>query len=96
MSQKPNPAESLNGIQTGYICDACNRRIDHGDKAGMYATWYDEEGWLPRRTWCLECCPASVDPGTECEDEVILMGVLFSHRLVAVTVRDRSRPLSKQ
>jgi len=87
-----NPAEALNGIQTRQICDRCNRRIAHGDKAGMYVTRYDRGGWTPRRTWCLDCCPDEIDPGTGGADEAILLGVFFSHRLAGVRVRDRSRP----
>ena len=89
---RPDPAAALNGVGTGHICDSCNRRIQHGDKAGMYVTWYDEGGWTPRRTWCSECCPDSVHPQTEGADEAILVGVFFSHRLVALRVRDRSQP----
>lgn len=88
----PNPAAVLNGVQTGHICDSCNRRVQHGEKAGMYVTYYDEDGWTPRRTWCLGCCPEVVDPGTDGADEAILLGVLFAHRLVSVTVTDRSHP----
>jgi hypothetical protein len=40
----------------------------------------------------LGCCPEEVDPGTDSADEVILVGVYFASRLVAVTVRDRSNP----
>lgn len=89
---RPDPATALNGVQSGPWCDTCNKRISHGDKAGMYVTWYDEGGWTPRRTWCLNCCPKTVDPSTDDTDELILLGVFFAHRLVAVTVRDRSRP----
>lgn len=88
----PDPAAALTGLKTGTICDSCNRRIDHGEKVGLYATWYDTGGWTPRRTWCLECCPESVDPGTDGADEAILVGVLFGHRLLSLDVRDRSRP----
>jgi hypothetical protein len=88
---RPDPAEALNGVQTGHICDKCNRRIENGDKAGMYVTWYDRGGWIPRRTWCLSCCPDEVDSGTDEADEAILLGVFFSHRLAGVRVRDRSR-----
>lgn len=89
---RPDPAAALNGVQTGHICDRCSGRIQHGDKAGLYATWYDEGGWTPRRTWCLSCCPEEVDPETEGADEAILIGVFFTHRLAGVRVRDRSRP----
>ena len=89
---RPDPATAMNGIGTGHICDQCNRRIQHGDKAGMYVTWYDEGGWTPRRTYCETCCPEAVDPGTEGADEAILLGVFFSHRLAGIRVRDRSTP----
>ena len=89
---RPDPAAALNGVGTGHICDSCNRRIQHGDKAGMYVTWYDERGWTPRRSWCYRCCPDKVEPGTDGADEAILLGVFFAHSLVSVTVRDRSRP----
>jgi len=91
---RPDPAAAMNGVGTGHLCDSCNRRIDHGDKAGIYCTWYDDGGWTPRRTYCLGCCPDEVDPGTEGADEAILHGVFFAHRLVAVTVRDRSYPVA--
>ena len=89
---RPDPAAAMNGVGTGSICDSCNRRIQHGDKAGMYVTWYDEGGWTPRRTWCLDCCPEEVALSTEGADEAILLGVFFSHRLMAVTVRNRCFP----
>jgi len=90
---RPDPAAAMNGVGTGHICDQCNRRIQHGDKAGMYVTWMENANeWMPRRTWCLGCCPEEVDPGTDSADEVILVGVYFASRLVAVTVRDRSNP----
>jgi hypothetical protein len=62
----------------------------------MYVTWYDEDGWTPRRTWCLDCCPDEVDPGTEGADEAILVGVFFSHQLVSATVKNRSRPKTRR
>jgi hypothetical protein len=89
---RPDPAAAMNGVGTGHICDSCNRRIQHGDKAGIYVTWYDEGGWTPRRTWCMDCCPEEVDPGTDEADEAILLGVFFNHRLAGVKVRDRNRP----
>jgi hypothetical protein len=85
-----DPAAALNGVGTGHICDRCNRGIQHGDKAGLYATRYEGRGWTPRRTWCMDCCPEEVDPGTDGADEAILVGVFFAHRLVSVTIRDRS------
>lgn len=89
---RPDPAAAMNGVGTGHICDRCNRRIEHGDKAGMYVTWYDEGGWTPRRTWCMNCSPEEVDPETDEADEAILIGVFFNHRLAGVKVRDRNRP----
>ena len=92
---RSDPAAALNGIATGHICDSCNRRIQHGDKAGMYVTWYDAGGWTPRRTWCLNCAPEEVDPGTEGTDEAILTGVFFDHRMVFVKVIHRSPPVAQ-
>lgn len=89
---RPNPAAALNGVQTGPWCDGCNRRIDHDDKVGMYATWYDTSGWTPRRTWCSNCCPEEVEPGTDGADEVIIEAVFWAHRLVGVSITDRNRP----
>jgi len=88
---RPDPAAAMNGVGTGHICDSCNKRIQHGDEVGLYATWYDEGGWTPRRTWCHGCCPEEVDPETDGADEAILLGVFFAHKLVGVTIRDRSR-----
>lgn len=82
----------MNGVGTGHIWYRCSARIQHGDKAGMYVTWYDEGGWTPRRTWCPDCCPEKVEPGTEGADEAVVVGVLFAHRLVSVSLRDRSLP----
>jgi hypothetical protein len=39
-----NPAAAMNSVGTEYICNSCNRRIQYGDKVGMYVTWYDEGG----------------------------------------------------
>jgi hypothetical protein len=88
---RPDPAAALNGTGTGHICDQCNKRIQHRDRAGLYATWYDEGGRTPRRTWCMDCCPEEVDPGTEGADEAILVGVFFPYKLAGATVRDRSQ-----
>ena len=89
---RTDPAVALNGVRTGHLCDSCARRIDHGDKVGTYVTWYERGGWTPRRTFCQSCCPEKIEPGTEGADEAILFGVFFSHRLVGLQVRDRSRP----
>ncbi len=90
-----DPAAAMNGVDTGHICDRCNRGIEQGEKTGMYVTWYEGSGWTPRRTWCLDCCPEEVDPDTDGADEAILIGVFFSHRLAGVRVRDRSRPTTR-
>lgn len=87
-----DPASALHGVETGNICDSCNKRIDHGEFASMYATYYEGCGWTPRRTWCTSCCPETIDPGTEGADEVIIEAVLWRHRLAGVRVKDRSRP----
>jgi hypothetical protein len=89
---RPEPAADLNGVGTGNICDRCNRRIQHGEKTAMYATWYDRGGWTPRRTWCMDCCPETIDPATEGADEAILVGVLFGAELLSLSVRDRNLP----
>lgn len=89
---RPDPAAALNGVGTGHLCDRCNQRIQHGDKAAMYVTWYDEGGWTPRRTWCLDCCPKTIDKPTEETDEAVLIGVFFAHRLIGLSVRNRVRP----
>lgn len=38
-----SPAATLNGRQTGRICDRCNKRVRTGDMVQVYATWYDDE-----------------------------------------------------
>lgn len=92
---RPDPATAMNGVGTGHICDRCNCRIQHGDKAGTYVTWYDEGGWTPRRTWCMDCCPEEVNLGTDGADEAILVGVFFNNRLLSVTVKDRNHPATQ-
>ena len=87
-----DPAAALNGIQTGHICDSCNKRIQHGEKVSMYATYYENSGWTPRRTWCLKCCPETVDPGTDSADEVIVEAVFWNHQLAGARITDRDRP----
>lgn len=86
---RPDPAAVLNGVPTGHICDRCSARIEYGDEAGMYVTFYERGGWTSRRMWCLDCCPEDIDPGTESANEALLIGVFFNHRLAGV--RDRSR-----
>jgi len=74
------------------MSNSCNERLQYGDRAGLYCTWYDEWGWGPRRAWCMDRCPDEVNPGTDGTDEAILLGMFFADKLVGVTVRDRSRP----
>jgi hypothetical protein len=94
---RPDPAAAMNGVGTGHICDSCNRRIQHGDKAGMYVTWMESANeWIPRRTWCLDCCPETVDPPTEGVDEAIFLGMFFAHRIVSVRVKSRCYPHPRQ
>lgn len=88
---RPDPAAVLNGVRSGPWCDSCNRRIQHGEKAGLYATWYEKSEWTARRTWCLNCCPEEMDPATDSGDEVLLIGVFFSCGLVGLRIRDRCR-----
>lgn len=87
---RPDPAAVLSGVETSHIYDSCNRRIQHGEKAGLYATWYDERGWTPRRTWCLDCCPETIGgKDEERVNEVILKGIFFANQLISASVRDR-------
>jgi len=86
---RSDPAVALNGVQTGHICDSCNKRIRSGDVAGLYATWNNQLGWEPRRTYCCDCCPDDIQPATRGTDEVILTGIFFSHRLVSIETRER-------
>ena len=90
-----DPATAMNGVQSGPWCDLCNRRIDHGDKADMYVICHEDGGWTPRRAYRLDCCPETVGPGIDEVDEAILLGVLFAHGLVEVTVRNRSGPVTQ-
>lgn len=59
----------------------------------MYVTFYDTGDGRP--DGCLDCCPKKVEPGADGADEAILDGVFFAHKLVSVTVRDRSRPVTR-
>ena len=86
------PAERLNGTRTGHICDRCNKSIRTGDLVRAYATYYDHDGWMLRRTWCEDCGDSTINESTDGADEVILEAVFWNHRLVSVETRDRSRP----
>jgi hypothetical protein len=84
---RPNPAKALNGVQSGHICDRCNKRVRTGDLVRAYATHYDRDGWLLRRVWCAECGETDIGEGTDRTDEVILESVFWDHRLVSVKMR---------
>lgn len=88
---RPSPAAALNGVQTGHICDRCNRGIRTGDKAVAYATYYDGDGWVVRRVMC-DCGSRTIGLPTDGADEVIVEAVYWSGRLVGVTTVDRSHP----
>jgi len=87
-----SPAAALNGVETGHICDRCNRRIRTGDLVRAYATHYETDGWIIRRVWCNECGDREIGLPTDGADEVVLEGVYWSARLVGVKTVDRSRP----
>ncbi|ELY77934.1 hypothetical protein C486_13722 [Natrinema gari JCM 14663] len=89
---RPSPAAALNGVETGHICDQCNRGIRTGDKAVVYATYYDADGWVVRRVWCDDCGSTTIGLPTDGADEVVVEAVYWQGRLVGVTTVDRSRP----
>ncbi len=39
--------------------------------------WYDGGVWTSRQTWCLDCLPEEIDPGTDGADEMIFVGVFL-------------------
>jgi hypothetical protein len=88
---RPDPASALNGSQTGRICDRCNRRVRTGDPVRVYATHYDDDGWVMRRLWCDDCGSSTIGAETDGADEVLVKAVYWSGRLVGVTAVDRSR-----
>jgi len=88
----PNPAAALNGVQCGNVCSKCNRSIRTGDKAVVYATYYDADGWVVRRVWCDDCGSTTIGLPTDGADEVVVEAVYWSGRLVGVKTVDRSRP----
>jgi hypothetical protein len=87
-----SPAAALNGVQCGNVCSGCNRRIRTGDKAVVYATHYDADGWVIRRVWCDECGSTTIGLPTDGADEVVVRGVYWSGRIVSVKTVDRNRP----
>ena len=89
---RPSPTAALNGLQVGHICDRCNRRIRTGDKAVVYATYYDADGWVVRRVMCADCGSTTIGLPTDGADEVLVKAVYWSGRLVGVKTVDRSRP----
>jgi hypothetical protein len=89
---RPSPAAALNGVQVGHICDCCNCRIRTGDKAVVYATYYEDEGWLVRRVWCSDCGSTTIGLPTDGADEVVIEAVFWNHRLTGVKTVDRSKP----
>jgi len=89
---RPSPAAALNGVETGHICDRCNRGIRTGNKAVAYATYYEDERWLVRRVWCSDCGSTTIGLPTDGADEVVVEAVYWSGRLVGVKTIDRSRP----
>lgn len=89
---RPSPAVALNRESVGHICDRCNRRIQTGDKAFVYATHYDADGWVIRRAWCSDCGSTTIGLPTDGADESVVEAVYWQGRLVGVTTVDRSRP----
>ena len=88
---RPNPAKALNGAQTGHICDRCNKRVRTGDLVRAYATYYDRDGWLLRRTWCDDCGDDEISRETDDADEVLIEAVFWNHQLVSVKLHDSNQ-----
>ena len=89
---RPSPAKALNSVETGHICDRCSRGIRTGDMAVVYATYYEDEGWLVRRVWCSDCGSTTIGLPTDGADEVVVEAVWWAGRLAGATTVDRSRP----
>ncbi len=89
---RPSPSAALNGVQTGHICDRCNRGIRTGDKAVAYGTYYDADGWVLRGVWCDRCGNRNIGLETDGADEAVVEAVYWRGQLVGVTTVDRSRP----
>jgi hypothetical protein len=58
----------------------------------VYATYYDTDGWLIRRSWCDDCGKTTIGLSTDGADEVVVEAIYWSGRLVSVTTVERSRP----
>jgi hypothetical protein len=84
---RSNPAKALNGVQSGHICDRCNKGVRTGDLVRAYATHYDRDGWVLRRVWCEECGGRTVTSPTDNADEVVVEAVYWQGRLVGMTAR---------
>lgn len=89
---RQSPAAALNKTQSGNVCDQCNRQIRTGDKAVVYATYYDADGWVIRRVWCDDCGSTTIGLPTNGADEVVGEAVYWSGRFVGVKTVCRSRP----
>lgn len=87
-----DPAAALSEVRTGHICSGCNKSVRTGDLVRGYATRYERDGWVLRRLWCDDCGQSTIDRGTAGADEVTIKAVFWNHRLVSVTVTDRSCP----
>jgi hypothetical protein len=85
----PNPAAALNGVQCGNVCSGCNRGLRTGDKAVVYGTYYETDGWVIRRVWCDDCGSTTIGLPTDGADEVVFEAVYWSGRLVSVKIIDR-------
>lgn len=91
-----DPVTALSGVRTGHICDSCNRGVLTGDLVRGYSTYYEKDGWIPRRLWCDDCGSTTINEGTPGADELILQAVFWNHRLVSVQFEDRSPPSDGQ
>lgn len=87
-----DPAAALSGARMGNICDRCNGGVWTGDLVRVYATRYEDDGWVLRRLWCGECGDANIEHGTEGADETVIEAVFWNHQLAGVEILDRSLP----
>lgn len=81
---RSNPAKALNGVRSGHICDRCNKRVRTGDLMRVYATHYEQDGWVLRRVWCEDCGDTSINQETDGAREVILEAVFWNSKLVSM------------
>lgn len=87
-----DPAATLNSIQSGPICDQCNKSVRTGDKVQLYATHYEGDGWVSRRLWCENCASSCIGLETDGADEALLTAIYWNSRLVGMKITDRSLP----